>query len=76
MPHIKAITRIGNSAGLILDRPIMNQMGWDIATELEIVSDGDRVILTRHRRATDAEVSASAKRMVEKHRASLERLGR
>jgi len=76
MPYVKKITRIGNSAGLILDRPIMRQMGWDISTELEIHSDGDRVILTRHRHATDDEVRASTERMVETHRAALERLGR
>lgn len=76
MPHVKKITRIGNSAGLILDRPIMRQMGWDVSTELEIRSDGDCVILTRHRHATDDEVRASTNRMVETHRASLERLGR
>lgn len=76
MPLVKQITRIGNSAGLILDRPILRQMGWDTSTELEIQTDGDRVILTRHRHATDDEVRDSARRMVETHRASLERLGR
>ena len=76
MPLIKQITRIGNSAGLILDRPILRQMGWDTSTELEIQTDGDRIILTRHQQASDDDVRASARRLVEKHRASLERLGR
>ena len=77
MPLVKGIRKQGNSAGVILDPPILKQVGWEIGTEVEVhVLDGEKVLLTRHRYATDDEVTASADRMFNKHRKSLERLAK
>jgi len=37
---IKTLTPIGNSLGLIIDRPILNLLNIDRDTELEISTDG------------------------------------
>ncbi len=76
MALVKKVTRHGNSAGVIFDQPIMKQMGWEIGTEVEIRIEDGRMILTRHEYASDADVRASANRMVHRHRKSLERLGK
>ena len=75
MPLVKKVTRYGNSAGVILDQPILKQVGWEAGTEVEVhVVNGDRIVLTQHHSATDEEFRASAGRMFRRHRKSLERL--
>jgi antitoxin component of MazEF toxin-antitoxin module len=57
MALIKAITKHGNSAGIILDQAILKLVGWDVGTEVEIHVKGDSIVLKRHltygRRSTD-----------------------
>ncbi len=42
---IKRLTPIGNSLGLIIDRPILDLLGIDRDTELEITTDGEMLII-------------------------------
>jgi antitoxin component of MazEF toxin-antitoxin module len=63
MALTKRLSRVGNSAGVTLDRPILRQVGWEIGTEIEFKVKGDRLILR------------SARRMIKRHRKSLEKLG-
>jgi len=57
MPLIKAITKHGNSAGIILEQTILKLVGWDVGTEIEIHVTDDSIVLKRHgtygRRSTD-----------------------
>ena len=59
MALVKAITKHGNSAGIILEQTLLKMVGWEIATEVEIRVSGDSIVLTRHvrephnRRSTD-----------------------
>jgi antitoxin component of MazEF toxin-antitoxin module len=75
MALTKRLTRVGNSAGLTFDQPILKQVGWEIGTEVEIKVDGEQVILRPHRHPKAGEVAESAARMAAKHRKSLEKLG-
>jgi len=42
---IKKLTPIGNSLGLIIDRPILNLLDIDRDTELEITTDGKILVI-------------------------------
>jgi len=42
---IKKLTPIGNSLGLIIDRPILGLLDIDRDTELEITTDGDTLMI-------------------------------
>ncbi len=42
---IKKLTPIGNSLGLIIDRPILNLLDIDRHTELEITTDGETLMI-------------------------------
>jgi len=42
---IKKLTPIGNSLGLIIDRPILNLLDIDRDTELEITTDGETLMI-------------------------------
>ena len=57
---IKRLTPHGNSAALIIDKPLLEILRIDMQTPLEIVTDGENLIIspvrqrTRHRRVTAA----------------------
>ncbi len=76
MPLVKKVTKHGNSSGVILDQPILKQVGWDTGTEVELRVEGESIILTRHRHASDAEFGAAADRVFTRHGKSLERLAK
>jgi antitoxin MazE len=42
----KRLQTIGNSAGIILDKPILDLLGITSETELELSTDGHRLIIT------------------------------
>jgi antitoxin component of MazEF toxin-antitoxin module len=76
MALTKRLSRVGNSAGLTFDQPILKQVGWEIGTTVEIKVDGEQLILKPHRFAEPEEVRESAKRMIARHGKSLDKLGR
>jgi antitoxin component of MazEF toxin-antitoxin module len=41
----KRLTVIGNSLGLIIERPILELLGIDRRTEIEVSTDGRRLII-------------------------------
>ena len=76
MPLVKKVTKHGNSSGVILDQPILTQVGWETGTEVEVRVEGLTIILTRHRNASDLEFEAAADRVFKRHAKSLERLAK
>ena len=76
MALVKRVTRVGNSAGVTIDQAVMKQVGWEIGTEVEFRVDGDQLILSPHRYATDEEANAAGDRVVNTRRSLLERLAK
>lgn len=76
MPLVKKVMKHGNSSGVILDQPVLKQVGWENGTEVEVRVDGESIVLTRHRYASDTDVAAAAGRMFARHRKSLEKLAK
>jgi antitoxin component of MazEF toxin-antitoxin module len=58
----KKLTKTGNSLALVLDKPLLDRMGIDASTPLEISTDGQVIVISpvRARRRT-----ARLKRVVE-----------
>lgn len=42
----KKLTRTGNSVALVLDRPLLEQLGLDESSEVEVSTNGDVLIMT------------------------------
>jgi antitoxin component of MazEF toxin-antitoxin module len=42
----KKLQAIGNSAGIIIDKPILELLGITQDTDLELTTDGERLIIT------------------------------
>lgn len=63
----KRLQAIGNSAGIIIDRPILDLLGITQETDLDLKTDGKRLIITplendQSRRGRLAKVQARALR--------------
>jgi antitoxin component of MazEF toxin-antitoxin module len=43
---LKTLTRTGNSLALVLDRPLLEAVGIDESTKLEVSTDGDVIVIS------------------------------
>ena len=73
---VKSLTQIGNSYGIIIDRPIMDLLGIDSQTRLEVSVQDGGLLLRPVNDAGDPKgrVRKSAARMASIHRKSLREL--
>ena len=74
---IKKMVQHGNSAAIIIDKPIMELLDFDLDTPLEISTDGKNLIVSP---ITDAKrmekLEASLSKINKKHKKTLEKLAR
>jgi len=42
----KKLTRTGNSLALVLDKPLLDRLGIDADTTLEVSTDGDVIVIS------------------------------
>ena len=45
----KKLSKIGNSLGLVLERPLLERLGIDAKTELEVSTDGTVIVISPKR---------------------------
>jgi antitoxin component of MazEF toxin-antitoxin module len=71
----KKLSAIGNSLGLVIERPILELLAIDRDTELEMTTDGQRLIITPllHRRGR---VLAASKRVMDSHDKTFRKLAK
>jgi antitoxin component of MazEF toxin-antitoxin module len=70
---VKTLTPIGNSLGIVIDRPILDLLNITRETPLEVRTDGEALIFRPIR--ADA-VMASARRMMDIHAETLAKLAK
>ncbi len=63
----KTLTTIGNSLGLIIDRPILDLLKIDKNTPLEVTTDGKGLYIRPAEVDPQARLIESAKRMMDIH---------
>ena len=72
---IKKLTRTGNSVALVLDKPLLEQMGVDENSEVEVSTNGDVVVITPVRDAARArKFRKSAEKITHKYAGLFRRL--
>ncbi len=76
MPLLKMLTVVGNSLGLVIDRSVLDLLGIDRETDLELTTDGRAIIIRPADGAYLARVRASARKVVKTQRATLKKLAR
>lgn len=73
---IKRLTTIGNSLGLIIERPILELLDIDRETPLEVRTDGEALIIRPLRQNRSARLSAAAERMMDAHDETMRKLAK
>jgi antitoxin MazE len=71
----KKLTRTGNSVALVLDRPLLEQLGMSEGSEVEISSNGDVLVVTPVRDdGREARLRSAAARINERYAGLFRRL--
>ena len=63
----KSLTVVGNSLGIIIEKPILDLLGINRETQLEMITDGQRLILEPVGEIEKADKIKSATRCVMKN---------
>lgn len=63
----KNLTSIGNSLGLVIEKPILELLNITKDTPLEMTTDGHRLILEPLRESRQEQVQAAAERVLREH---------
>ena len=72
---VKKLTKTGNSLALVLDRPLLQQLGIDEDTELEISTNGDVLVVTPVRgRARERKFRQAAEKINQRYAGLFKRL--
>ena len=73
---IKKLTAVGNSFGLIIERPILELLDIDKETPLEVRTDGEALIIRPQGKNRSARLKAATERMMESHDKTLRKLAK
>ena len=73
---IKKLSAVGNSLGLIIERPILELLNIDKDTPLEVKTDGEALIIRPVKATRKERVRASTKRMMAVHEETLRKLAK
>lgn len=78
VPMTKRLQAIGNSAGIIIDQPILELLRITPETELDLDTDGERLIITPLRAPSEArrELADVQARVVRKHAETFKKLAK
>jgi antitoxin MazE len=72
----KKLSAIGNSLGIVIEKPILELLDIDRETELDMRTDGERLIIEPIRGAKRAKVKAAVQRAMSAHDATLRKLAK
>ena len=70
----KKLSAVGNSLALIIDRPILELLGINAETELDIKTDGKGLTIKPIRKSHRARVAESTNKMMKIHDKTLRKL--
>ena len=71
----KKLSAVGNSFGLVIEKPILELLNIDRDTELEMSTDGDRLIIEPIRSGKKG-LRASAGKIMKKHDSTFRKLAK
>jgi antitoxin component of MazEF toxin-antitoxin module len=70
----KKLSAIGNSLGIIIEKPILELMDIDRDTDLELTTDGHRLIIEPIRRRPRKRLAEAARHVMDAHDETLRKL--
>jgi antitoxin component of MazEF toxin-antitoxin module len=72
----KKLSAIGNSLGIIIEKPILELLSITKDTELDMRTDGERLILTPVRKSRKPRVKAATDEVLKDHAATFRKLAK
>ena len=73
----KNLTVIGNSLGIIIEKPILDLLGINRETQLKMITDGNRLILEPVKEEDKtAKIKAATRRVMKNHDKTLRELAK
>ena len=76
MPLVKKLIHLGDSTGLVLDLPILQQVDIEPDSEVEVSVEGNAIVIRPHRYASDDDARAAGRKVIRKRRRLWERLSK
>jgi antitoxin component of MazEF toxin-antitoxin module len=76
MPLVKKLTRIGNSAGLVLEQAVLKQLDLEVGSEVEIAVKEKSIVITPRRYATNEEARAAGRKVFTERKRLMEQLAK
>lgn len=73
---IKKLSPVGNSLGLIIEKPVLDLLNITKDTALEVTTDGESLLIRPLRESKKDRLRASAKRMMTAHEETLRKLAK
>ncbi len=73
---VKMLSPVGNSLAVIIDKPILELLGIDRATPLEVRTDGTSLILTPVKKGRKSRVKAAGEAMMNAHDRAFHKLAK
>ena len=71
---VKNLTTIGNSLGIVIEKPILEMLGISRETKLEIITDGKRLIIEPVIEDRDEKIKRATLRVMKNHENTLRKL--
>jgi antitoxin MazE len=72
----KKLSVVGNSLGLIIDKPVLELLRVDRETTLELSTDGESLLIRPVRTERSERVRAASKLVADKHAKAFEKLAK
>ncbi len=72
----KKLTAIGNSLGVVIEKPILELLQIDRDTELEMHTDGERLLIEPVRKGRKERVSKAIDEVLAKHASTMRKLAK
>ncbi|HET9451144.1 MAG TPA: AbrB/MazE/SpoVT family DNA-binding domain-containing protein [Aggregicoccus sp.] len=72
----KKLTPIGNSLGLVIEKPILELLDIDRDTELEVRTDGERLVIQPVRGGRKERVSRAIDSVLTRHAGTMRKLAK
>lgn len=72
----KRLSAIGNSLGIVIEKPILELLDIDRDTELDMRTDGNRLIIEPVRRTRRQRIAAAARRVMDAHEETFRKLAK
>jgi len=70
----KRLSAVGNSAAIIIDKPILDILNIGMDTDLNIRTDGQNLIISPMRKEQDRRVQAAHARVIARHGKTFKKL--